>query len=322
MSRLVAPTLLLILVLCAPAGAATVRVDENGVAHFAGQLQENNGVTVSRPADAIVFHDNSAGVFPVDASCATVDLHTVRCAPSDVVDVALGAADDRVSSVVPGHFDGGAGNDRVTGSAGVDDLLGGPGDDGLAGGTGDDIVQGGAGHDFVLGGGGTDLIVGGAGPDVVLGYGIRATARDGADDLRGGPGRDALYGGPERDTLACGAGRDLAVVLGPDRADEGDCEVYRSAGVCLDVSRARRIKDRIVLRNRCDEPNRRGRSVRLRGPGERLATGVATRHRAVLRLTRRGRARLRPGRSLPVRLLVWPTDQTPPAQAPRVVVRL
>jgi Ca2+-binding RTX toxin-like protein len=324
MPRLALPTVLLTLVLCTPACAGTVTVGTDGVARYLAAPGELNTLTITDTATTLVVRDAVSGVSPADPSCIAVNAHTVRCRLAGAVDVRLEDGDDHVTSEVPGRFDGGAGADRMTGSAGADHLIGGAGRDGLDGVAGNDVVEGQTGYDFVVGGPGDDLVTGGAGRDIVVGNTIRGTGPDGADDLRGDAGNDILSGGPETDTLACGGGaRDVAIVLGSDRADEGDCERYSSGGVCIDARHVRRVDDRIVLSNPCEKGNPAGRTVRLRGVGgRRLATGVAERGRVVLHLTRLGRRRLRPGRSVVVRLLVWPTDQPPPAEAPRVVVTL
>ncbi|HEX8665777.1 MAG TPA: hypothetical protein VF744_17315, partial [Beijerinckiaceae bacterium] len=63
---------------------------------------------------------------------------------------------------------GGAGDDLVNGNAGHDWLAGGDGNDTLNGSTGDDLLNGGAGADTLNGGGGFDVVVGGDGGDVVV----------------------------------------------------------------------------------------------------------------------------------------------------------
>jgi Ca2+-binding RTX toxin-like protein len=68
------------------------------------------------------------------------------------------------------HADGGIGNDVLTGGRGNDSLVGGDGDDTLNGGQGNDIAVGGAGNDFFRwsGGDGDDTLDGGAGNDKIL----------------------------------------------------------------------------------------------------------------------------------------------------------
>lgn len=61
---------------------------------------------------------------------------------------------------VPVYFDGGAGNDTLTGGAAADILIGG---------AGDDLIQGNGGRDLVIGGAGADRLLGGADEDLLLG---------------------------------------------------------------------------------------------------------------------------------------------------------
>jgi hypothetical protein len=91
------------------------------------------------------------------------------------VEVDAGPGDDTLSaynlaSKSQTHvFDGGPGNDKVSGDHGNDILRGGPGDDEVDGGDGNDTVEGGDGNDTIYGdhfwGPGTDTIDGGAGFD-------------------------------------------------------------------------------------------------------------------------------------------------------------
>ena len=91
-------------------------------------------------------------------------------------------------------FDGGDGNDTITGSLG---------DDTINAGDGDDLVVAGAGGDTVFGGAGDDSIDGSDGDDQLHG-------EDGFDSIDGNSGDDVLSGGADRDLLVGGTGDDTA----------------------------------------------------------------------------------------------------------------
>ena len=95
-------------------------------------------------------------------------------------------------------FDGGSGDDRITGAEGRDRILGGGGRDVIVGGDGRDVIEGGVGDDDLSGGAGDDRIEGFTGADVLRG-------QEGNDLLASGDGRQG------NDRLSCGAGtRDRA----------------------------------------------------------------------------------------------------------------
>ncbi|WP_374468925.1 SwmB domain-containing protein [Phenylobacterium sp.] len=140
-----------------------------------------------------------------------------------------GAGDDHVTgSYVPDTLSGGEGNDSLFGGAdddvlsggpganvlrggdGRDDLTGGDAFDDLHGNIGDDTVRGGGGGDWVVGGQGQDALFGDDGEDVLLGnlgHDI-LTAGDGDDVARGGQGDDSVSGGSGNDWLAGDRGSD------------------------------------------------------------------------------------------------------------------
>lgn len=115
------------------------------------------------------------------------------------------AGDDGVNFSGPGvytvlRYDGGAGNDSITGHQGADLLIGGAGNDWIDGGAGHDWLNGGDGNDSLLGGTGDDLVVGGAGDDYLNGGA-------GTDTLIGGDGSDTIdIDGLERDTMVAASG--------------------------------------------------------------------------------------------------------------------
>lgn len=116
-------------------------------------------------------------------------------------DVVLGSAYADTISAPTGsassyRFEGGSGNDILTGANGSDTLLGGEGDDDLFGSGGADTLTGGYGDDDLQGGPGNDTLDGQQGDDQLLGG-------TGADSLRGSQGHDQLIAGLD-DTLADG----------------------------------------------------------------------------------------------------------------------
>ena len=91
-------------------------------------------------------------------------------------------------TTIPIEFDGGAGNDTITGGGAGDVLTGGEGNDTINGGGGDDQIFGGVGNDNLSGGGGADEVFGDEGNDTLNG-------NAGDDTLNGGEGNDAMSGG-------------------------------------------------------------------------------------------------------------------------------
>lgn len=83
------------------------------------------------------------------------------------------------------RYDGGAGNDSITGHVGTDLLVGGDGNDVIDGGAGHDWLNGGNGNDTLHGADGDDLLVGGAGDDYL-------NAGTGINTLIGGEGSDTI----------------------------------------------------------------------------------------------------------------------------------
>lgn len=83
------------------------------------------------------------------------------------------------------RYEGGTGNDSITGHVGTDLLVGGDGSDVIDGGAGHDWLNGGNGNDALYGGAGDDLLVGGAGDDYL-------NAGSGINTLIGGDGSDTI----------------------------------------------------------------------------------------------------------------------------------
>ena len=123
-----------------------------------------------------IFIDAGEGVDTVDGGAGTDFLNLDRTGSAQAViwslinpAIAQILADGtRIVNVERMHFDGGSGNDRVTGGALEDDLSGGLGGDTLVGGAGQDDLFGGAGHDRLDGGTGVDTLRGGTGNDLFV----------------------------------------------------------------------------------------------------------------------------------------------------------
>jgi Ca2+-binding RTX toxin-like protein len=139
-------------------------------------------------------------------------------------------------------FDGGPGNDTISGLGGDDTLEGGGGSDWLYGGTDDDWLAGGFGDDTLDGGLGIDWASyasataavtvnldaasssGSHGIDDLMG--IEAVLGGGGDDsLLGNAGSNTLHGGAGADTMAGGSGNDLFFVT-----DAGDLVMELAGG--------------------------------------------------------------------------------------------
>jgi Ca2+-binding RTX toxin-like protein len=156
-------------------------------------------------------------------------------------------------------FQGGAGNDTLTGASGDDTLYGYGGNDLLSGGAGNDVLAGHAGNDTLLGGAGDDYLLGGAGNDLIdggtglnwAGYedaplavkidltlaGWQNTGGGGVDklvniqNLYGSMFNDTLIGNAAANTLSGGAGNDsLSGGAGDDHLSGGAGNDYIDGG--------------------------------------------------------------------------------------------
>ncbi len=148
------------------------------------------------------------------------------------------AGDDVLFAGVPGHLEGGGGNDRLEGAAGSDLLVGGDGADILNGSFGDDQLDGGAGADTLDGGSGSDTLRGGAGNDTLI---DRAS---GDDMLDGGEGDDTIdvvrppqrYADVRREdyiTILGGGGNDHVAYSNPGAQDSSQLSVKVALSVDL-----------------------------------------------------------------------------------------
>lgn len=108
-------------------------------------------------------------------------------------------------------WNGGTGEDRLTGNAGADDLRGDGNEDEIAGREGDDKLRGGNGLDEITASGGNNDVRGGQDDDVIrTGNGNdRIRAGGGADEIRAGGRRDRVDGQAGRDLVRSGGGNDI-----------------------------------------------------------------------------------------------------------------
>ena len=122
-------------------------------------------------------------------------------------------------------FNGGEGDDILTGGEINDILRGDEAQDTRNGGNGDDILLGGDGDDDLNGEAGDDLMFGGQGQDDMSGGDDddRLFGEDGDDLLQGNDGNDVLIGGQHQDTLIGGDGNDRLIgQQGDDLMTGGD----------------------------------------------------------------------------------------------------
>jgi RTX calcium-binding nonapeptide repeat (4 copies) len=228
MRRSVMAVLLASLVVpCAPALAATVRVDERkGVVVYRAAPGERNDVLITA-SDGVFVGDS----VPIHAGpgCESADRYFVRCDQTSRALIRLGNRDDRAKVTLPRDpgtkierfervaIDGGRGDDVLTGGPEIDTLLGGRGKDDLRGGAGvDRLLAGGYGlstdptADRLHGGRDSDLLMGSAGPNLI-------EPGPGADQVDAGGGRDiVLTRDGTIEQIHCGAGLDSAVIDGFD----------------------------------------------------------------------------------------------------------
>ena len=178
-------------------GAESFTLQENAldlVYNTTARLQITDGTSAIN-----VGHTFSEVVMQPGEGDDTITLGDLPHVPSLLVringeggnDVLTAAGTD--PGVVRVLFDGGDGNDTITGSQLRDTIRGGDGDDELYGGDGDDSIQGGDGDDVIDGQDGDDLLLG----------------ENGFDTLEGNAGNDQLVGGEDRDLLQGGSGDDL-----------------------------------------------------------------------------------------------------------------
>jgi Ca2+-binding RTX toxin-like protein len=211
-------------------------------------------ITVDPSADAACGASSPTVV--CNRAAAGGNANTIRASGSDGVD-SLSFEDNPLTAdslSLPVNFDGGAGEDQLSGSAAADtELRGGLGTDTINGeGGGDaidgddtstattdsrDVIDGGPGDDNIEGQGGNDSIVGGDGNDVNL------SGDAGNDTIQGGDGEDAISGDDGDDTVIAGPENDV-IDGGPGNADliRYD-EPTRGGSVTVDLSNGTTGKD-------------------------------------------------------------------------------
>ncbi|MFS0738102.1 hypothetical protein ABC347_13720 [Sphingomonas sp. 1P06PA] len=171
-------------------GAAQVRITftsaevGNGTALDGGTLANQDGGLAVRlqgedGADGLigaVGRYDDEGITFVAAAGTTFDVRDLvsgvaRGSAFQVVVLGTAAADALVAANTASayYFNGGAGNDTITGGRAADFLVGGSGNDVLNGDLGDDQFLGGAGTDRINGGEGNDTLDGGADADFLAG---------------------------------------------------------------------------------------------------------------------------------------------------------
>jgi Ca2+-binding RTX toxin-like protein len=210
-------------------GTVRVVVGSNAVLPDPADPQRTVLVTGATAAsDKIIYaNDNRGGILVMVNGKKQGVYH-----PTGRIILSAGAGNDVVKLkkvMVPVFFDGGAGNDTITGTAFNDVLVGGDGDDRITGGGGRDILIGGAGADRLAGGAGDDVLVGDDtlyAPDTDAGRAalqdsLRVWASDATYDARvaqlaAGVGTqgarlsaDTITPDAARDTVVGDAGRDL-----------------------------------------------------------------------------------------------------------------
>lgn len=191
-----AASLIAILAIVQPAGAATLqRAADGTLAYAGGPASTKLDVQAGADGTAAVFYGSSLDAvssYPADCT-AQYDASVVTCPKPPAVTVDLGDGDDhgQVSADVTFAVTlaGGDGKDWLESNAAANTLDGGPGADKLAGSGGDDALTGGDGDDELQGGAGRDVLAGGPGNDLLR--------PDGNED----PSADVVDGGPGVDTI-------------------------------------------------------------------------------------------------------------------------
>jgi Ca2+-binding RTX toxin-like protein len=182
----------------------TVRVVETGT--------EVNRVSVSYDAgtDLYTVADATANL-NATGTCVAVDAHTATCpgagiktisVDTDALDDSIGMDLASIPSTVTANFDGGSGDDTVSGhgslsgGSGNDQVLGSPMADTLRGGSGRDALDGGDGPDDITGGSGTDTLSYPAGRTTPLNITVGSgNFNDGGAEDQGASGRrDTVHG--------------------------------------------------------------------------------------------------------------------------------
>ncbi|MGC6471361.1 MAG: calcium-binding protein [Parvibaculales bacterium] len=231
---------------------------------FYTQLGDHTPAAASNDAavqDTLVYHDKGTATTSDDVLVLVIEDFT---APDTILlklewsNVRIEGGADNDTLAYPKNdrgtklFDGGAGNDTLTGGLGTDAFFGGAGDDTMLGDDDADIFFGDAGADKMDGGSGIDIVsyaASSAGVTVDLsatpdadGY-VTASGGDAAGDklkniehVIGSAHNDTLDGGAGNDTIDGGAGDDtLYGGAGNDTIDGGDGDDIIDGGAGNDV---------------------------------------------------------------------------------------
>ncbi|HEY3018689.1 MAG TPA: calcium-binding protein, partial [Solirubrobacteraceae bacterium] len=254
-------TLLVALFAAAPALAGTVSVAGNTVTFADGSAPgapEANAVTFKpTPLGTQVLVSDPRAELHAGPGCTqdSGEHNSATCGaltPATKVAADLGQGDDQaVDDLTGGHsasFNGGPGDDILTGNDAGDTLAGDDGADSLSGGAGDDTLGGGAGGDEIDGDAGTDTATYDDGRTSAVHVTLDGIGLDGAgcpdpatcerdnvvtENVAGGPGHDSLTGDDSANRLDGGDGDDrLSAAGGVDElnGDAGDDALLGGAG--------------------------------------------------------------------------------------------
>ena len=185
------------------ANAATISYDGgSGTLHYQAATGETNLLSLQKSDTGRLLIVEAYGI-PLDdqtgGQCQPgYDSYILDCAMPTTVDADLGSGDDRgsVSFDFPASFHatihGGDGKDRLDNANNANNVTfdGGPGNDEITGGEAADTILGGDGNDKVNGRGAGDQIDAGPGNDSLIGDGYNVDPA--ADVIDGGPGVDTI----------------------------------------------------------------------------------------------------------------------------------
>lgn len=253
MTRLALALIGAVMLLAAPAQAATIDANDTQITITSGDEAERFYAYEQDPT-ALIFQrtDSAAPALVSSGACATDANRDVIC-PRRPITANLGGGDDEASFAGIGAtqvvVNGGPGHDEITGAPLVDQLFGGDGNDFLEGAGGADQIRGEAGNDtfsFLDPG---DEVVGGPDRDFIQFFaaeaGVNITLDDVANDGPNGATQSAnvhsdvegIQGSPHRDVLV---GNNLPNEL---HGNDGNDDVTGGNGI--DVLRGDGGDDRI-----------------------------------------------------------------------------
>ncbi|MBI4897455.1 MAG: hypothetical protein HY827_03710 [Actinobacteria bacterium] len=222
------------------AQAAAVSV-ESGVMTYVTDSGADNEIVISDYGSEYLITDSESAATTDDPNC-WADFGGVLCDAASVDSFYVDSADGNDSIAMansyltkPVVFNGGGGNDNITGSAGNDTLNGGAGDDLLSGRDGNNSLNGNDDNDTLRGGNNADDLNGGTGFDTVdyswrtANLNLNAADNlpyDGAD----GEGDNIRY---SSEVIKAGSGNDVVIVspsavLGQTYGNGGNDTIYGS----------------------------------------------------------------------------------------------